>query len=413
MKYNITPAFPAIALARSKTYQEAGLIRKILKAKIKFSKLLLLLFSATFIFLFHILAFSYDYGSGVKIISSNANGVVLELKVEDLSIENREFDNKNYHLISYKDCGFTTEVGKPRLPVSRAFIGAPASASVSVSVLDSAFSNIPGYTPFPVPDKVQRVSKNGVDTLGDEFAIDKNFYLQNTFYPRENAIIAYEGYIRNQRVIVIELRPVQYNPVTRILKKYTKLVARVNFSSSASESINTSLSARSDKNFEKLYQSLLVNYEEAQKWRKPRPRISFAPSAEKSDHESEAYKLFISKSGIYRLDYSTLKNAGIDPANIDPRTFKLKFKDTQIPIHINGEADGRFDQGDYIEFYAPAAKNIYTRWDVYWLTWGGAKGLRMVQKSGISNSGVIQEVTSFKSVTRFEEDRLHHKLQNN
>ena len=350
----------------------------------------------------------------IKLISSDTNGVLLELNLADLTVESREFDDTNYHLISYDDCTFTTEVGRPRLPVSQVFLGVPPSASIFVNVMDSQYSNLSDYTPLPVPEKVHRTSPSGIDMLVDEFALDREFYRRDAFYPSGNADFVYEGNLRHQRIAVIELRPVQYNPARKLLRKYSRLLVRVDFSYAQAAPPGTrhavSLQYRDDREFEQLYKGLLLNYDDARKLRKARTLSSLAPAAQ--SEESEALKIFVSRPGIYKLDYSMLMGSGIDLSQVDPRTIKIRIKGKQVPVHVNGEADGRFDEEDYVEFFGAEAKEIYTRWNVYWLTWGGARGMRMVQKSGSPDARIAQEITFFKSVLRFEEDHLHHKLQN-
>jgi hypothetical protein len=79
------------------------------------------------------------------------------------------------------------------------------------------------------------------------------------------------------------------------------------------------------------------------------------------------YKISISKSGIYKIGYDDLLSFGIDPGAVMPgkiRIFgnggKMLSESTSQPrpddlienaIYVNGEEDGRFDQGDYILFY--------------------------------------------------------------
>lgn len=368
-----------------------------------------LIFSCILIFIFLLpgLASAGD----IKLISSDANGVLLELNLADLAVESREFDGANYHLISYDDCTFTTEVGKPRLPVSQVFLGVPPSASISVNVVDSHYSNLSGYIPLPVPEKVHRTSPGGVDMLVDEFTIDREFYRRDAFYPSGNADLIYEGNLRHQRIAVIELRPVQYSPARKLLRKYSRLLVRVDFSyAQAAPARSGRLQYTDDREFERLYKGLLLNYDDAKKLRKPRASALPAPAAQ--SEESEALKIFVSRPGIYKLDYSMLMGSGIDLSQVDPRTFKIRIKGNQVPIHVDGEADGRFDEEDYIEFFGAEAKEIYTRWNVYWLTWGGARGMRMVQRSGSPDARIAREITFFKSVLRFEEDHLHQKLQN-
>lgn len=80
------------------------------------------------------------------------------------------------------------------------------------------------------------------------------------------------------------------------------------------------------------------------------------------------YKLGVSQDGIYRITYDDLQTLGMDVNSIDPRRINIygngggmlpqpndifRHDDLQQnAIEVVGEADGSFDQGDYIIFYA-------------------------------------------------------------
>lgn len=80
------------------------------------------------------------------------------------------------------------------------------------------------------------------------------------------------------------------------------------------------------------------------------------------------YKMAISKTGLYRLTYSDLSEMGVDMASVDPRNMRVyhngggvlpelnsveRYDDlVELPIIVNGESDGRFDQSDNALFYA-------------------------------------------------------------
>jgi len=79
------------------------------------------------------------------------------------------------------------------------------------------------------------------------------------------------------------------------------------------------------------------------------------------------YKIGVTKDAMFKLDYDFLNNLGINLDEIDPRKFRLfgygggmlpelnseKRPDDLVEnnIKVVGEADGRFDRGDYIVFY--------------------------------------------------------------
>ena len=374
-----------------------------------FGKVLNQLLLSFVLFLFMSLcnfAGSQEIEPSIKVINSDTSGITIEFELNGLEIKQREVNNTYYHLIKYKDCSWTSEIGKPQLPTSSVFLGVPQSASISVNIINSTYSDDFGYLPLPVSDKVLEKS-DGMDYIADKFVIDREFYRQNSLYPSKIADIVYEGNIRHQRTVILEIRPVQYNPALKMLRKYNKVTLRVNFSLSKLAPQSNPVIYKDE--FEDGYKSLLLNYDSAKSWRTSPKSINLAPKS--TTAESQSLKLFISKRGIYKLDYDMIKGSGIDPSKIDPRTLKITYKGSEVPIYVYGESDGKFDKGDYIEFFGAEAKNIYTRWNVYWLSWGGNKGVRMAQKSGTPSSSSAREVTFFKSRVRFEEDHLHHKLQ--
>jgi len=63
------------------------------------------------------------------------------------------------------------------------------------------------------------------------------------------------------------------------------------------------------------------------------------------------YKMKISKSGIYKLTYNDLLNAGFPLNSIDARNIQIFARGKEIPIFIEGENDGIFNTSDFILFH--------------------------------------------------------------
>ena len=151
------------------------------------------------------------------------------------------------------------------------------------------------------------------------------------------------------------------------------------------------------------------------------------------------YKFGVASTGIYKLDYNFLKNElGISNLdNVDPRSIRLFGNGgAMLPernsddrpddlienaIQVVGEADGKFDAGDYILFYAvgpdpmfykPSAndpeltvrKNLYDRYGWYFIKTGDGNGLRLQEQSSVAASFVTEE---FDDVRRIEDDRTN------
>ena len=92
-------------------------------------------------------------------------------------------------------------------------------------------------------------------------------------------------------------------------------------------------------------------------------------------------KIQVNETGIYQVTYDNLSGAGVDVAAINPQTFRLYNKGSEIPIYVYGEGDAAFDSGDYIEFYGEKENTRYSYSNAYWLTFGQSAGLRMENKT--------------------------------
>lgn len=83
------------------------------------------------------------------------------------------------------------------------------------------------------------------------------------------------------------------------------------------------------------------------------------------------FKIGITETGVYKLDYNQLQQMGLDPGQLNPRHFGLFGNGSgMLPeanhisrpddlienaIYIYGENDGSFDEGDYVLFFGQEA----------------------------------------------------------
>lgn len=70
------------------------------------------------------------------------------------------------------------------------------------------------------------------------------------------------------------------------------------------------------------------------------------------DYSRPHYTFKVASSGIYRITYQNMQQAGIPVSSIQPDQFQLFGKEREQPIFVEDGGDSSFDPGDYIEFYA-------------------------------------------------------------
>ncbi len=140
------------------------------------------------------------------------------------------------------------------------------------------------------------------------------------------------------------------------------------------------------------------------------------------------YKLSVSSSGLYKLDYNFLKNTmSIDIDNVDPQYIQIygnhggmlpqRNSDarpddlTENAIFVSDGGDGSFDQGDYVLFYGQqqhvwefstsdslyhSVKNYYSDVTYYFLTIGTTPGKRISDQASLpSGDHVISTYDHF------------------
>ena len=152
--------------------------------------------------------------------------------------------------------------------------------------------------------------------------------------------------------------------------------------------------------------------------------------------DGEIYKLAVSETGIYKVDYNYLKNIGVNVDNINPKEIKIygngggmlpeanavsRASDLEEnAIFVFGEGDGSFDAGDYILFYGEAANkwryddvdqvfrhemNLYTDRNHYFIKFSSGNGKRMASQS--SESGATYSTSTCNIYQHYEKEELN------
>jgi len=89
-----------------------------------------------------------------------------------------------------------------------------------------------------------------------------------------------------------------------------------------------------------------------------------------------AIKILVCAEGWYRLTQPQLLAAGLSP-NVDPRLLQLYANGVEQPMIVPGQADGKLDPQDTVEFYGYPLNTTWSGTQVYWLVAGSTKGKRV------------------------------------
>ena len=197
----------------------------------------------------------------------------------------------------------------------------------------------------------------------------------------------------------------QFNPATRTVRRYSRIVVEVSYGTAAT--VTTSSQDAKLVGPGLLNGAILV------------PSLRMAKTSAPTSSvlgTGKWFRISVTSDGIYKLDAALLTGTGIDLAAFDPRTIKIYgnggqelSEDITLPrpvdlvenaIMVQGESDGKFDTGDYILFYGKSVRgwtydpvgkamhhyiNHYSETNYYWLTYGGSPGKRMTNEQSDSD----------------------------
>ncbi len=131
-------------------------------------------------------------------------------------------DGNTYSIIKFADCSFSSEEGNPQLPVRMVNLIIPANEE-PVKVICSKGGGKALPLKYPILP-VQKPIPTSVNFDGNEFVVpNKKIYSLDNQYPEERARVIRTNYIRGNKIVVIEVSPVAYNPVKNQLEVYESL----------------------------------------------------------------------------------------------------------------------------------------------------------------------------------------------
>ena len=278
--------------------------------------------------------------------------------------------------------------------------------------------------------------------------MDEEAYALDAWFPAEPVVVAAEAWARDQRLVRIEVYPLQYNPARGILRIHEDLTINLRFG-------NSEYLQATGQNWPGTGSALatghaLVNGAQSASWPSAIGTESFKNQIQGSGGTfqslGERYEIIVSNDGIYQISYSELQAAGMDVDAINPQSFHLFNHGLDVSIYVEGEGDTSFDSGDFVQFYgqrfrgdiladryedemtvplndpydvAKAPNNWFwqcidgcdldgyfekfTDDNIYYLTVGGAAGPRMASVDGTAGGATI--LTEYQTTVRAEESK--------
>ena len=240
------------------------------------------------------------------------------------------------------------------------------------------------FAPFS-PEEINAIKDTGV--IGQEIRISKAIEVD-----------------RRMQFLTVSFLPIRKNPSTGMLEKIISFELHVNFSTDTEPVVSKSTGTYKEN-------SVLAN--------------------------GTWYKLQVNSTGIYKLSYADLQKMGINAGSVDPRSIRIygngggmlpeanaapRIDDLrENAIFVSGEADGQFNDGDYILFYGESpdmwkfqtkdqlfhhTKNVYSDFNYYFLTYDNGPGKRIGSQPSDPQSAT-DFIDRFNDYAFYEKDDIN------
>ncbi|MCU7526552.1 MAG: hypothetical protein HF308_18900, partial [Ignavibacteria bacterium] len=380
------------------------------------------------IFTFILLASSAVLASqDIKVISSGTRSLTLEFTPQYTDTSSVIINNQTFKRISFSGGEVLNlqDYGMPAISVRSFSVGVPGEVGNTIQVIGSDYIELQGRV-APIR---KTVYKNGMLSYSDIISSKYNDY-------RMNDLVSFGRYglARNIPVQTVNVYPVQFDAEKNSIRIYKKIVIRINF---ASVKPNQGTAAKDDD----LLKESLINYQAAKNFSIVQPRRLGKAAVSSVLSQGRWFRFEAPAEGMYKITASFLKDQGLDPNSIDPRTIKIYNNGGKVlPEALNLEVpndpvensvflykaqdDGKFNSEDYILFYGRGNQffdydtsshkvvryyHPYSNSNYYWLTFSQGESKKMQQVQSLTQNPDFVQTTT-KAFASWEEDK--YKLMN-
>jgi len=342
---------------------------------------------------------------GYRVVKEDENGMTLEIKVPEYELNSGEVGGEIYQTVSISGYSPREESGKPVLPVKIITIPLPAVESIEVRSASTDEEEIEGVNLF-IP-RSEKWRQEDAEAIWEERIISdperyaglssrwKQFLdlkkemrvsradsagggwqqfseIEENIYPGEILAAGSPYWKRDQQFVNLLISPFQYSGPSETLTFHSSILVDIQYGPAQP------ITAQEDLN----------PYKEQFKLAR-----------------SDSFKVSVTSDGIHTLTYQNLLDAGFNMSG-DPRSLKMYFLGEEIAIFIQGEEDGFWDPGDYLDFYGEKNTSFYSQTNIYWLYQDTNRGKRMEEISS-APCGRPARQTYFLSPKHLEEENWY------
>ena len=192
-----------------------------------------------------------------KVIQSDIESTVIEFEMDDFKLVPVQTDQGGMHLVKFNHGASFLKKGAPDIQKHSRSIIIPDDAEMQYDILYSKYTDYENIKIAPSKGNLtRRINPNEIAfEFGNEYYVD-------SFFPSSLINLQSPYILRDLRGLTVDFHPVQYNPITEVLRVYEKIQVKVY---NTGESHSNILHRGSNlfpvtKEYQNIYENHFLNY---------------------------------------------------------------------------------------------------------------------------------------------------------
>lgn len=192
----------------------------------------------------------------------NETTISIGATIPSFSYSSMVMGGEDFTVVNLENAGRTNEVGNAKLPMIRQMIEIPQGSDPTLTVTSQSWERVT-LQELGLPSRIYPVQPftEKIDTGTTDIVINTTYYTSDQYFPLESVRIDQIQEIRGRRFVLVELSPIQYNPVRGELLLMESCECIMDLSDGyALDNTIESIERFSSPTFEQLYENLFPNY---------------------------------------------------------------------------------------------------------------------------------------------------------
>ncbi len=198
-------------------------------------------------------------------------GLLINFDVPGMFAREVEREGVMYHRLSIPGHAALTKYGEPELPIIGKIVEVPFGVDFDIDIFKSESIYLNNYNVYPAqPPEVDKEPE-----LDAPFQLSEEVYAGEAYYPGQLAGFEAEdiGIVRGHRILFLKVKPVQYNPSTKMIEAFSNIEVRIEYSEPAQlERVDSRIGS---PEFEKVLEASILNHKDLVRF--PRPVVTPSP----------------------------------------------------------------------------------------------------------------------------------------